>query len=282
MRGKLGVLLLSAAMILALTGCMREWTPRPQTEGALRLRIIRPEASTATVEPKVMPEGATKIRVRVWHAQTGYNVVVTVPLSGTGAELSLAIPEDDGYTVDVVSYLITEGRATALTGGRAPDVSVQAKETTSVEVTLLPWTTETSGDESVAPGDAYTVRMVATDADGLITLQTFESATLHASMTAFQTVSAALPPAPGTLGVVLDDRMSFTATAPNVTKVTTLYVAALVEFTRGWRDDTLADVAERSLFVELPNRHMGEPLHELVVDPTSGGVVIDITSLNRP
>jgi hypothetical protein len=233
MRGSYVVLLLSVG-VLALTGCTGQWGPRPQAEGSLRLRIARPETSSATLEPKVVPASATKIRVRVWHAQTGYNVVATVPLGTTGAELSLPVPEDDGYTVDIVSYLIAEGRATALTGGRAPNVNVQAKETTSVEVTLRPWATETSGDESVGPGDIYTVRMAATDADGLITRQTFESATLHVSATTFQTVSAALPATPGTLGVVLDDRMSFTATAPDVTKVTTLYAAALVEFTKRW------------------------------------------------
>jgi hypothetical protein len=281
MRGRFVALLLSVG-VLALTGCTGQWGPRPQAEGTLRLRIARPETSSATLEPKVVPAGATKIRVRVWHAQTGYNVVATVPLGTTGTELNLAVPEDDGYTVDVVSYLIAEGRATALTGGRAPDVRVQAKETSSVEITLRPWTTGTSGDESVGPGDTYTVRMVATDADGLITRQTFESATLRTSTTTFQAASAALPTTPGTLGVVLDDRMSFTATAPDVTKVTTLYAAALVEFTRGWRDDTLASATERSLFIELPNRHMGEPLHHLVVDPTSGGIVIDITDLDRP
>ncbi len=265
--------------LAALSGCMGPVDTGPSGDGAIQLHIVRDGGSEDGVTPRVIPQAATKIRVRVWHATSGYNVVATAALSAGSVDLKIAVPEDDGYTVDIVSYFVTQGRPTALTGGRAPDVSVDADKTTDVNVTLRPWATETSGDTTVAPLDPYTMRIVATDADGLITRQTFESARLYASTTSFQSALTLLPSGPGSLGVVMDDHMSFAATAPDVSVITTLYAAALVEFTRGWRDESLADAAERSLFVELPNRHMGAALHHLVIDPTTGGIVIDVSSL---
>jgi len=34
------------------------------------------------------------------------------------------------------------------------------------------------------------------------------------------------------------------------------------------------------MFLKLPNRHMGEDLHEIVVRPAAGGVEIDVSSAN--
>jgi len=277
MRGRSVCLLLVG--LVGLSGCLGPADTERSGDGAIRLHIVRSGDTEAVATPRVVPQGATKIRVRIWHATSGYNVVATALLSAGSANLKIAVPEDEGYTVDIVSYFVSQGRATALTGGRAPDVSVRADATTDVPVTLQPWRTETSGDTTIAPKDPYTVRIVATDADGLITRQTFESARLYASTTTFQSALAALPAGPGVLGVVMDDHMSFAATAPDAATVTTLYAVALVEFTRGWRDESLSDPAERSLFIELPNRHMGESLHRLVIDPTTGGIVIDVSSL---
>ncbi len=276
MRGAALCLLLITVVLAA--GCTREWSD-PATEGVISLRISRPDATSEDVAPRVVPQSATKIRIRVWHPEAGVNLVATVPIKNGTAELNLAVPENEGYIVDVVSYVLVEGRATALTGGRAPDVTVHAKDTTKVEVTLRPWRTEAEGDEQIPPGEPYVVVLIATDADGLISRQTLESATLRASTTSFQAASAALPLSPNIPGVVLDHQMSFTATAPQVTALTTLYIAALVEFTSGWRDNALTTVGERPMYVELPNRHMGEALHQVVVDPTSGGIVIDITDV---
>lgn len=266
-------------VLAAISGCMNRPAPEPAlAEGLLRLRVAWPAGGTADTQPKVIPQAATALRIRIWNGETGYNLVSTVPLVVGGLDLNIAVPEGTGYTVDVVSYLMVEGRATALTGGRSPNVAVRAQGTTDVQITLWPWTTESSGDATVAPGAPYIVRLTATDADGLITRQTFESATLHVAASSFQATSSPLPTAPGTSGVVLDDRITLTALAPNVTVVTTLHAAALVHFTSGWRDPSLA-ASERDLYIELPNRHMGEPLHRLVVDPSSGGIIITITGL---
>lgn len=264
--------------IILVAGCTAPWAEQP-AEGVISLRIVRTAVASEDSLPRVIPQSATKIRIRVWHPEAGVNLVATVPIKDGTAELNLAVPENDGYIVDVVSYVVVEGRATALTGGRAPNVSVRAKGTTQVDVTLQPWTTEAEGDTEVPPGESYVVLLIATDADGLISRQTLESATLRTSTTSFQAASAALPLSPNIPGVVLDHQMSFTATAPEVTKLTTLYIAALVEFTSGWRDNALPTVSERSLYIELPNRHMGETLHHVTVDPTSGGIVIDVTAL---
>jgi len=55
-------------------------------------------------------------------------------------------------------------------------------------------------------------------------------------------------------------------------------VTALVEFVENWKDTNLNDRSQHVLYIEMPNRHMGEPLHELVVDPTVGGIIVEISS----
>ena len=54
-------------------------------------------------------------------------------------------------------------------------------------------------------------------------------------------------------------------------------MTSLVEFNQNWEDKTIADRDEQSLYIELPNRHMGEDLHQVTVDPAAGGLVVEIT-----
>jgi len=263
------------ALVIAGTvaGCMK--LPDTQPEGIVSIAIRPEQVSSTSITPKLIPQIAEKIRIRIWNIETGFNTVATASIGDK--QMSIAVPQGNRYSVDAVSYYVKNNMALALTGGSAPNVSVKANETTSIQLGLRPWHTEVVGDERVEPSKSYAVEFVATDAGGLITRGTFESASLHASTTSFQDPDDALPAEPGTYGILFDDRMTFMATAPNVSEVSSLFVGVLVEFTQNWTDDLLENVNERTLVLELPNRHLEAPLHQLIIDPSTGGIVIDIS-----
>jgi hypothetical protein len=273
MRGK--AVLLVVVLALCVGGCLRQPMADPSDQGIIRI-VVAPSAALRGVTPKLIPEEATKVRIRVWHSGTGFNAVTTVTIGDEGA-VDIPVPEDDGYTVDAVSYYVKGRRALALTGGRARDVTVEAKTVTTVEILLLPWHTTAEGDTTVGPEESFVVELYPTDGGGLLTLQTFKEATLHTSTTAFDDPDDALPLFPGSQGILFDDRIAFTTIAPDVSELTVLFVASLVEFNQNWKDTTLADRNEHSLFIELPNRHTGEDLHQVTIDPTAGGLVVEIT-----
>ena len=275
---KRGVLL-SLVVLLSVGGCTNQWLHTPESLGVLRVVVRQEQSEVSSIVPKLIPEVAEKIRVRVWHPNTGFNIVATVSLNDQAVDI--AVPQDEGYTVDVVSYYLKDTRALALTGGSTQEVSVKANETTNVQVGLQPWHAEITSDERVKPDMSYALELVTTDAGGLITREIFESASLHASTTSFQDPDDTLPAEPGIYGILFDDRITFMATAPNVSEVSPLFVGVLVEFTQNWRDNSLENVDERTLLLELPNRHLKAPLHQLIIDPSTGGIVIDISSEER-
>lgn len=268
--------ILVVILALIVSGCMRRSVIDPSEEGVIRIVINPTAVSSNAVTPKLIPEDATKVRIRVWHEDTGFNAVTTVAIGGED-EVDIPVPEDEGYTVDAVSYYVKHRRPLALTGGRAHDVSVEAKVVTNVQIALRPWDTDATGDETVEPDGTYTVEFTPTDGGGLLSLLTFKEATLHTSTTLFEDPDDELPLFPGTQGILFDDRVAFTAMAPDVTELTVLFVASLVEFNQNWRDATLAVRDEQSLFIEFPNRHMGEDLHQVTIDPSAGGLVVEIT-----
>ena len=275
MRCKLVLLLVVLA--LGLTGCMRESLIDPDNEGVVHVVVNPSSVDPQSIGPKLIPADAEKVRIRVWHPDTGFNAVATVTI-GDADGVDIPVPADDGYTVDAVSYYVKERRPLALTGGREPDVDVERRVVTNVQIALRPWETEVFGDTTVEPEDPFVVEIVPTDGGGLLALQTFKEATLHTSTTAFDDPDDPLPLYPGTQGILFDDRIAFTAVSPDVTELTVLFVAALVEFNQNWKDTTIADRDEQTLYIELPNRHMGEDLHQVTVDPTAGGLVVEITS----
>ena len=275
MRCKLVLLLVVLA--LGLTGCMRESLIDPDNEGVVHVVVNPSSVDPQSIGPKLIPADAEKVRIRVWHPDTGFNAVATVTI-GDADGVDIPVPADDGYTVDAVSYYVKERRPLALTGGREPDVDVERRVVTNVQIALRPWETEVFGDTTVEPEDPFVVEIVPTDGGGLLALQTFKEATLHTSTTAFDDPDDPLPLYPGTQGILFDDRIAFTTVSPDVTELTVLFVAALVEFNQNWKDTTIADRDEQTLYIELPNRHMGEDLHQVTVDPTAGGLVVEITS----
>jgi len=274
MRCKL--ILILVVLALGLTGCMRQSLVDPQEEGVVRIVVNPSSVAPQSIGPKLVPEDATKVRIRVWHPGTGFNAVATVTI-GDADGVDIPVPADDGYTVDAVSYYVKERRPLALTGGREQDVEVQRRAVTNVQIALRPWETEARGDTNVEPEDPFVVEFVPTDGGGLLALQTFREATLHTSITVFDDPDDALPLFPGSQGILFDDRIAFTTVSPDVSELTVLFVVALVEFSLNWEDKTIADRDEQTLFIELPNRHMGEDLHQVTVDPSAGGLVVEIS-----
>jgi len=274
MRCKLVLLLVFIA--LGVVGCTRQTIVDRGDEGVIRIVVTPPVAGSAAVTPKLIPADATKVRIRVWHASTGFNAVTTVTIGGEDS-VDIPVPEDDGYTVDAISYYVQHRRPLALTGGRAWNVRVEPKEVTTVQIGLRPWETDTAGDTTVEPEESFVVEFTPSDGGGLLALQTFKEATLHTSIIAFDDPDDELPLFPVSQGILFDDRIAFTAVAPDVTELTVLFVCSLVEFSQNWKDTTIASRDEQSLFVEFPNRHMGENLHQVTVDPTAGGLVVEIT-----
>jgi hypothetical protein len=277
MRCKL--VLLVVVLALGLTGCMRETLVDPQDQGVIRIVINPTSVEPQAVGPKLIPADAEKVRIRVWHPTTGFNAVATVTIGGADG-VDIPVPAGTGYTVDAVSYVVKEHRPLALTGGRKQNVAVERRVVTNVQIALRPWQTEARGDTTVEPEDPFVVEFVPTDGGGLLALQTFKEATLHTSTTPFDDPDDPLPLFPGSQGILFDDRITFTTVSPAVTELTVLFVATLVEFSQNWKDVTIPVRDEQTLYIEFPNRHMGEDLHQVTVDPTAGGLVVEITGLD--
>jgi len=269
------VAVITLAVLAGLGGCMK--SPDTEAEGIIHITIQPTNVQPQSITPKLIPANAEKVRIRIWHPSSGFNGVSTIALQPQGQTVDIAVPSNNGYFVDAVSYYNVT-LPLALTGGRAGGVNVAVNATTNVQITLRAWHVDVIGSDNVAPEAEYALDFVATDGGGLITRQTFDTATLRASTTSFQDPTAPLPPFPGTVGVAYDDRIPLTGTAPDVDVETTLYMAALVQFNQYWYDYALPNQAERPMFLELPNRHMEDTLHEITVAPVSGGIVVDISS----
>lgn len=261
---------------LAILGCTQLIDRRPGEEGAIHITIRPVDVSSRSAVPQVIPTNAEKVRIRVWHPVTGFNRVATTALGPQERSVEIPVPSGTGYCVDVVSYCGTNP-ALALTGGRAPNVTVTATEMTRVEISLQAWRCGVSGPTLVEAGKPFSLEFVASDGGGLLTTQVFETASLRASTTSFQDPAASIPPFPGAFGAVQDDRMTLSGTAPNVTTEATLFAVAMVEFNRFWVDNDITNYTERRLFLELPNRHTGDKIHELKVAAAGGGIVVEIS-----
>jgi len=271
-----GVILVLFLLAAALGGCTKFWGGVGQRYGILRVVVNSPQAGSSFTSVKNIPEVATNVRLRVWHPQTRFNSVTTVDLLRDGQTVDIPIPAGDNYTVDVLSYEY-DTYPLALTGGRATGVDVAADAVTNVAISLQAWDVDVSGPNEVAPEAEYTLTFFPSNGGGLLTTDTFDTATLRVSENDFSDPATPLPAIAGTVAHAKEDRIDLTAEAPDVVDETAMYALALVQFTQDWFDYALPDPAERSMFLELPNRHMGEALHELTVRPAVGGIVIVIS-----
>jgi hypothetical protein len=264
-------------LVILLTACA-QWFDEETPTGYAQIRIPPSEPATQSIGPKEIPNNADKLRFRIWNAARQYNDVLTVALLPQGQTLAIEIPAGDDYIIDVVSYE-NIGYPVALTGDRATGVDIAADEITNVVLALAPWDVTIIGPDEVAPEAEYTLFFAPEDAGGLLTNNTFDTATLRVAQFDFGNPVIPLPAIAGQAVHSDPDGVTLTGDAPNVAVDTPLFIAALLQFSQDWFDYTLADGAERSMFLELPNRHMGEALHEIVVRPAVGGVEIDVSGV---
>ncbi|UCF09894.1 MAG: hypothetical protein JSW65_07505 [Candidatus Bipolaricaulota bacterium] len=263
-------------LVASLTSCVGLFAPKDEPEGIVRVTIAPPSAAPQSVGPKLIPPAAEKVRIRVWHPVSEYNHVTTVPLLNGPQTVNIPVPEGNGYYVDAVSYKMNS-MPLALTGGRTTGVAVYEDEVTTAAVELYEWGVNVDGPDTVRPDTEYTLDFEATDAGGLITRQTFDTATLRASTIWFEDPMFPLPPISGPVVAAEDDGIRLTGTTPDVTVPTTMYALALVQFRQQWYDYDLPEPSERPMFLELPNRHMNGTLYEFEVDPTAGGLEVEIS-----
>jgi len=269
-------IVLSVVLLAGLTSCVGLFSEKDEPEGIVSITIAPPEMAPQSIEPKLIPATAEKVRIRVWHPVTGFNQVITVPLLNGPQTVNIPVPAGTGYYVDAVAYLMNS-MPLALTGGRTTGVAVVENDVTTANLTLRPWTVEVTGPATVGPDEEYTLTFVASDAGGLFTRETFDTATLRTSTVWFEDPLFPLPPMSGPVGAAEDHRIRLTGTSPDVTVPTKLYALALVQFKQQWYDYELPEPSERPMFLELANRHMNGNLHELLVDPTAGGLDVHIS-----
>jgi len=241
----------------------------PVQEGNVLIVIRRPSLETTAIEPNYIPSNAEYVRIRIWHKTTGVNVAGTV-------SVEIRVPANTGYIVDAVSYVVQGAPAYGflLTGGRVANVDVVANSTTAVDLVLGTWFATFSGDTSVSSGEIYTVTAQISHKDQMFRdFFRAGAAFLLASLYSYQTPSATLPP-PVAVGTISNGRITLSATAPNVTEPSTLYCSILAHLSEQWYDPAYPDVA---VALEIPNRQMGERLHEIQVNPPEGGIIIGIS-----
>ena len=269
----------SLSILLVLSACTNPLLEDTASTGYVHIVIAPSEAPAQAVTAKAIPESADKLRFRIWHQQTGYNHVSTVALLPEGQSLAIEIPAGDNYILDVVSY--QDGvYPVALTGDRVTGLDIAADDVTDVNLVLQAWDVAILGDDTVAKEAEYTLTFQPEDGGGVLTNDTFGTATLRASVVDFNTPATPLPAIADQAVHSQPGEVTLTGEAPAVDEETTLYIAVLLQFTQDWYDYEVADVAERSMFLELPNRHMGEDLHEITVEPSFGGIEINISSVD--
>lgn len=269
---KASLIVVGLAVLIGAVGCMNMF--KPQEEGILSITIKPGVSHTQSIKPKLIPENAEYVRIFVWHPDTGFFTTHTVPVDSQGTTIEVIVPINNDYVIDVVSYLLSGSGNVALTGDRATGVNVAAGATSNVNVTLAPWKVTFTGDSTVTSGEKYSLACSITGGGGLIEdglYQTF----LGMSLTGFQDPSVTRPAWVGYTTMVGNGTavQLYKGTAPEVPEEATLYVVMAVDFVY----QAYGVTPEQDLIMlELPNRFMGETIHQITVTPPGGGVVIGV------
>jgi len=264
-------------LTLSLASCMNLWPEDPVETGYVQITIAPTDTTPQRLGPQAIPANADKLRLRIWNLQTGYNDVVTIALLPPGQTVAIEIPAGDNYIIDALSYENT-GFPVALTGDRATQIDIALDDVTPVALVLMAWDVRITGDDTVAPEADYTLFFAPEDGGGVLSNDTFETVTLRVAPFDFADPAIPLPAIAGLAAHTQPDGVTLTAQAPDVAVDTTLFIAALFQFNQDWYDYSLPNVAEQSMFLLLPNRHMAQALHEIVVEPSIGGIEVDISS----
>jgi len=222
------------------------------------------------MQPKAIPANADYVRVRIWHAASPVNIVKTFVVQTISVTAEIVLPAKAGYIVDCVSYDF-DGRL--LTGDRASGVNVTSGETTTVGLVLMPWSSGCNGDTACEALAAFNISFNLGAGGGLVS-STFDSTGLVGAYTSFQDPAASLPGGSLATGSIANGQVSLTGTMPDTAVQAPFYSVASIRMIAAWSDQDRPS-GPVTLHMELPNRHMGETIHETLVTPPSGG--IDIT-----
>jgi len=76
-------------------------------------------------------------------------------------------------------------------------------------------------------------------------------------------------------GDISNEQVSLTGTMPDTDTVATFYSIASIRMIDTWSDYDRPS-GPVTLHMELPNRHMGEAIHETLVTPPTGGMNVTI------
>jgi len=257
---KVVLLVVMAALMGGVVGCMQWFTP-PE-EGIVRITIVRQVAQTQAISPKWIPLQADKVRVRIWHSGTGTNIVRSVTIQTRSQTVAIAVPAQEGYNVDAIAYI--GDKHVALTGARQSGVAIDQGQTTDVELVLAQWHSEFDQD-SVESGEVYSITCDLGASAGP-TLAIFDYGLLY--IFDAQTASATWESA----AVVIDGKVTLTGHAPTVDAPTPFYALVRIALRPEWNDPN----NRGSLWLEMPARFLGEPLHEIIVNPPGGSLNVTI------
>lgn len=264
---RLCVAMLMVGLLIALTGC---W-PFPQPEGIIRITINPNRITTQSIQPKTIPANADYVRIRIWHQASPVNIVKTFVIETGTVTAEIILPAKAGYIVDCVSYDY-DGRL--LTGDRATGVVVSSGDTTTVGLVLTAWTSGCSGDTTCEALAAFNVSFNLGAGGGLIS-DAFGLASLLGSYTSFQDPANSLPDTVIGADDIGNGQTSITGTMPDTDVEAPFYSAASVRMISEWSDQDRPS-GPVTLHMEIPNRHMGETIHETIVTPPTGGVDVTI------
>lgn len=259
--------MLALTILITLTGCFQF----PQPEGVIRITLNPNRIATKAIQPKTIPANADYVRMRIWHQASPENIVKTFAVEAEAVVMEVALPAKMGYIVDVVSY-DWDGRL--LTGDRATEVSVTSGETTSVGLVLTAWGSGCSGDIACEALASSSVSFNLTGGGGLVQ-DCFGSAALVGSYISFQDTSMDHPHGALAAGDISNGTVSLKAMMPDIDVEAIFYSVASIRMIDAWSDRNSPDRIV-NLHMELPNRFMGETIHEILVTPPSGGIDVTI------
>jgi hypothetical protein len=271
------ILIAILAVALELAGC--SWpTPVPQM-GTIGITITVSPSGSSAVTAQEIPSLAQYVRVRAY--TTGVNALKTLALPPGGGTVQgeMRVPARKGYTVEAVSYALTSDGAQGviLTGARLTNVDVIAGQTTQANLVCGRWTATITTDKTeVESGAEYSVT-AKLQGGGALTDSFIRksSAFLIASLDNYQTPSSKLTSAVAA-GDFVGNSVTLTAVAPDVSAPSTLYLMVRGMLLPEWSDEEGVP-----LFLEIPNRYLGELLHTITVIPAEGIINIGISGDQR-
>ena len=261
---------------VVLSGCMKQML-EPQEEGGISI-TIPPRSSNhmMSIGPKMIPANAEFIRVRICRGlpdNSKFNRVVTIPLLPEGSTTDISLLVGSGYMIAAISYLESDGENYALTYDSQQNVSILPGVATPVTLDLQPWTYTITGDEIISSEGEYRLQVYAELEFGnpvdMIGDVTRIAGSMYTSLESFQAPSTPFPDdSTRSPSYTVKEWVFSGNTAPTLAytddAATPLYVAFLFSPDL---DEWSEEGNPSKLTLCIPNRYLGESLHQIIVTP---------------